>query len=57
VGGTQLIVRRPDAVHQAVLEWRARSARFGFYAPFRELRVFGYGSFHTHEFYSKIPAF
>lgn len=57
VGGTQLIIRRPDAVHQAVLEWRAQSARFGFYAPFGELRVFGYGSFHTHEFYTGIPEF
>jgi hypothetical protein len=41
--GTQLIVRRPERVHQAVLEWRARSAWFGFFASFGELRVFGYG--------------
>lgn len=41
--GTQLIVRKPDHVHQAVLEWRARSAWFGFYASFGDLRVFGYG--------------
>ncbi|MEY9859726.1 hypothetical protein ABH935_005359 [Catenulispora sp. GAS73] len=43
--GTQLIVRKPEAVHQAVLEWRARSYRFGFYASFSGLRVFGYGAF------------
>lgn len=41
--GTQLIVRRPALVHQAVLEWRARSAWFGFFASFGDLRVFGYG--------------
>lgn len=27
--GTCLVVRRPGRVHQAVLEWRARSYRFG----------------------------
>ena len=41
--GTQLIVRRPERVHQAVLEWRARSSWFGFFASFGDLRVFGYG--------------
>lgn len=41
--GRQLIVRKPTLVHQAVLEWRARSAWFGFFASFGDLRVFGYG--------------
>lgn len=41
--GTQLIVRRPTMVHQAVLEWRAKSYRFGFYTLFGDLRIFGYG--------------
>ncbi|GAA2061068.1 hypothetical protein GCM10009839_84990 [Catenulispora yoronensis] len=41
--GTQLIIRKPPRVHQAVLEWRARSAWFGFFTSFGELRVFGYG--------------
>jgi len=41
--GTQLIVRRPALVHQAVLEWRARSAWFGYFASFGDLQVFGYG--------------
>lgn len=41
--GTQLIVRRPSRVDQAVLEWRARSAWFGFFGSFGNLRGFGYG--------------
>ena len=41
---TQLIVRKPDAFHQAQLETRARTCRFMYYTRFGELRVFGFGS-------------
>jgi hypothetical protein len=40
---TQLIVRRPAHVHQAVLEWRAKPYRFGLYGSSGDLLVFSYG--------------
>lgn len=44
---TVLIVKRPEAFHQAQLETRARSYRFLFYTCFGahgQLKVFGFGS-------------
>lgn len=46
--GTQLIVRRPPTVHQAVLEWRAKSYRFGSFGSFGDLKAFTHG-FDTRE--------
>lgn len=48
--GTQLIVRKPPAVHQTTLEWRARSYRFGFYIGMGELRAFGFGAFDPRDY-------
>ncbi len=41
---TQLIVKKPRALHQAQLETRARTCRFMYFSRFGELRVFGFGS-------------
>src|SRR5258708_4076891 len=41
--GTQLIVRKPGRVHQAVLEWRARSYRFGLCGSYDDLKAFTQG--------------
>lgn len=46
--GTQLIVRRPERVHPAVLEWRAKSYRFGSYGSHGDLKAFTHG-FDTRE--------
>ena len=45
--GTVLIVKRPEAFHQAQLETRARSYRFIYYTCFgnrKQLKVFIFGS-------------